>query len=261
MSSSEYNTCPSCAAQVPFDYIVCPFCGTSLAKIILTQKREKIPFLEILKRFKILITQPLEVAPLMDTVASNPDRRAGFLLAYGLGIGFILRIFAFAMHFPQTFTIDLISGLVFWFSFCLVGGIITGVLVYIVWLFMSILTNLFSRFLGGKGTLYETVCVTGYGFLPLLLGQLLSVLFLFITLPVAEPSVLATNPVVFIANLLLIPFLGWFILIVGTGLEKTHLLGKIEAFTIITTITIFFALITIFPIFPAIINSIVGPIT
>lgn len=197
----------------------------------------------------------------MDTVATNPDRRAGFLLAYGLGIGFILRILAFAMHFPPTFTVDLLSGLVFWLSFCLVGGGIVGVLVYIVWLFMSALINLFSRFLGGKGTFYETVCVTGYGFLPLLLGQLLSVLFLFITLPVAEPAVLAANGVVFIADLLLIPFLGWFILIVGTGLEKIHLIGKTEAFAIITTITVFFALITIFPILPTVVNSIIGPIT
>lgn len=246
---------------MPFDYIVCPFCGTSLAKIILKQKRDKTPFLEILKRFRILITRPLDVSPLMDTVSTNPDRRAGFLLAYGLGIGFILRIFVFAMHFPQTFTVDLLSGLVFWLSFCLIGGGIAGVLVYIVWLLMSALTNLFSRFLGGKGTLYETVCVIGYGFLPLLLGQLLSIVFLFITLPVAEPAVLAASPVVFIANLLLIPFLGWFILIVGSGLEKIHLIGKTEAFAIITAITIFFALITIFPVLPAVVNIFVGPIT
>ncbi|MFX0093035.1 MAG: YIP1 family protein [Candidatus Hodarchaeota archaeon] len=251
MSSSEYHTCPSCTAQVPYDYIVCPFCGTSLAKIVLQQKRKTVPIREIIKRFRILLTKPLDVSPLMDTVAANPDRRTGVLLCYGIGMGFIFRVFVFSTH-TASIGIDALAGLVFWLSFILIGGLLAAGLVYITWLIMGGVTQLFSRILGGKGTFDETICIIGYGFFPLLLGQTISSIFLGIFLPGGSPDVVAANPLTFIANLILIPFLGWFLLIVGTGIEKVHLLRRTEAFLITTAVTVLFALISIFPLLPEI---------
>jgi hypothetical protein len=80
MSSSEANICPQCREKVPADYVVCPYCGYSLVKIVRARVRARITLFESIGRIFRFYRRPHESQLLMQQIANNADRKGPIII-------------------------------------------------------------------------------------------------------------------------------------------------------------------------------------
>ena len=92
MSESESIICPNCSERSPAGYILCPYCGFDLTKMVRERERVRVTFREKLSRIYRSLYDPRESKRLFNEIGVNPDRIGAFLVLYLVAVSFGLRI-------------------------------------------------------------------------------------------------------------------------------------------------------------------------
>ena len=95
MSESESLVCPNCSERSPAGYILCPYCGFDLTKILKKAHRRPITFKERFSRIWRSVSDPRLSKILFREISVNPDRIGVIFLLYFLSVAYATRIGAF----------------------------------------------------------------------------------------------------------------------------------------------------------------------
>ncbi|MFX0117489.1 MAG: YIP1 family protein [Candidatus Hodarchaeota archaeon] len=239
MSISESIICPQCQERAPADYVLCPYCGYSLIKLVRERTRVHVGFTQSMDRIRRLIIDPKHTHETMREISANPDRKGGlmasFLISFFL---FEMIAFLFVRSHPADFLSSL-NGLLFALGIIiflpLIGGFFFLFVVYFVWWVFGLATWLLARLVGGKGTRKDTSSIIGYALLPLAPAFLISALIMFLIAPSGGgqsfDATLRDVNADFIA-IILLPFLVWSIYLGGLGIQHVHSLDRNFSFGI-----------------------------
>ena len=235
MSISDSIVCPQCQERAPADYVVCPYCGYSLIKIVRERTRVHVGFGQAIGRIRRLIADPMHTPEVMREIGLNPDRKGGLMIAFLISY-FLLELVAIVMFRSYPGGLEPLFALGLLITFPLMGSLILLFLVYLVWWIFGLTTWLIARLIGGKGSRGDTSGVVGYGMLPLALGFLVADLLMFILAPTPGEDdtfqdVLRDVDTGFV-GIILLPFIVWTAYIVGLGIENVHSLDRTYSFAI-----------------------------
>lgn len=227
MSISDSIVCPQCQERAPADYVLCPYCGYSLIKLVRERTRVHVGFGQAIGRIRRLIVEPIRdpsnslahTRETMREIGSNPDRKGGLLISYLISF-FLLEMVAIAYVRIEGF--PLVYALVIMVVFPLIGSLVFIFLVYLVWWAFGLATWILARLVGGKGTRKDTSGIVGYALLPLAPAFLVSDFIIFL---------LGTDDTGFVA-LVILPFLVWTIYLAALGLQHVHSLDRTFSFGI-----------------------------
>lgn len=225
MSFGDSIICPQCQERAPADYVLCPYCGYSLVKIVRERTRVHVGFGQAIGRIRRLLVEPImdpthsliRTRETMREISANPDRKGGLLISFLISF-FLLEMVA--VYWITANGFPLLFGLAFLIIFPLIGGFVFFFLVYLVWWIFGLATWLLARLVGGKGTRKDTSGIIGYALLPLALSFLVSDLVMFLQ-----------DNTDFVA-ILILPFLVWTIYLAALGLQHVHSLDRTFSFGI-----------------------------
>jgi len=223
LSASESIVCPNCNERSPAGYILCPYCGFDLTKIL--KKAQKIPitFKERFSRIWRSLSDPRLSKILFREISVNPDRIGVIFLLYFLSVAYATRIGAFMIkasdpswhdfHFYYFIIAPWFIGFVFFFL-ALFGWAIATLIVWLV-----------AKTLGGKAGLRDTFSIVGYSFGPLIAASLIySIIVIILGAPINSITDVTTeNYGIF--ELVYLPFLAIVAYHCGNGLHSGHLLN------------------------------------
>ena len=85
--SEDTVICPMCLERTPPEYIVCPYCGYDLTKIVYKVAMGALGTREIFGRIRKVIQQPRLA---MQDIADHPDRFGGILVMLALSMFLVL---------------------------------------------------------------------------------------------------------------------------------------------------------------------------
>lgn len=228
MSISDSIVCPQCQERAPADYVLCPYCGYSLIKLVRERTRVHVGIAQAIGRIRRLIGDPIKdptnslahTREIMREISSNPDRKGGLIISFMISF-FLLEMVAIAFVRTEG-GLPLLFALVLMVAFPLIGSFVFIFLVYLVWWAFGLATWLLARLVGGKGTRKDTSGIVGYALLPLALAFLVSDLIIFL---------LGSDDTGFVA-LVILPFLAWTIYLAALGLQHVHSLDRAFSFGI-----------------------------
>ena len=88
MSESESHVCPNCSERSPAGYILCPYCGFDLSKLVRAKHRVRITFREKFSRIWRSLYDPRSSKRLFTEIGVNPDRLGAFITIYFLSVAY-----------------------------------------------------------------------------------------------------------------------------------------------------------------------------
>ena len=228
MSESESLVCPNCNERSPAGYILCPYCGFDLTKILKKALKTRITFKERFSRIWRSLSDPRLSKILFKEISVNPDRIGVMFLLYFLSVAYATRLGAFMIkssdpswhdfHFFYFVIQPWFTGLIFFFL-ALFGWAITTLIVWLV-----------AKTLGGKAGLRDTFSIVGYSFGPLITASLVySVIVIILGAPI-NSIIPTTMENYWIFEIIYLPFLAIVAYHCGNGLHSGHLLNPIYSY-------------------------------
>lgn len=243
MSESESIVCTNCGERSPAGYVLCPYCGFNLVKIVRAATRVRVTFRERFSRIWRSFIDPRQSTTLFTEIGINPDRLGAIMVLYLVSVAYAMRMGAFAIKASNSSWNDLpvwffilgpwLVGIGFIF-FALFGWVVSGI---VVWLS--------AKTLGGKANLRDTMGIVGYSFGPLIPASFF-VSLLMIFLPWSF-SLTSQDYVIF--EFLYIPFLGLSAYHCGNGIRAAHLLSSLYSYAISGIVTAGYIILYILPSF------------
>ena len=246
MSESESIVCPNCSERSPAGYILCPYCGFDLTKILRQKQRIGITLFERFSRIWRSLSDPRDSKILFNEIGVNPDRLGVIILLYLLSVSYATRLGAFVIKGSNTSWHD------FHFYYALVSPWLIGVAFLLLalfgWLISSIVVWLVAKTLGGKASLRDTYSIVGYSLGPLITASLLiSIIVILIGRPLqTNDTWISAGYAIF--EVLYLPFLGICAYHCGNGLQSGHLLNPTYSYILSGSIAGGFALFYLLPI-------------
>ena len=248
MSESESIVCPNCGERSPTGYVLCPYCGFDLTKIVRAAHRVRVTFRERFSRIGRSFIDPRQSTTLFTEIGVNPDRLGAIMVLYLVSVTYAMRMGAFAIKastsswhdFAIWFTIlgSWIVGFGFIF-YALFGWVVSGI---VVWLS--------AKTLGGKANLRDTMGIVGYSFGPLITASFFVSLLIIFLGPTMTGSIgPETIQNYFIFELLYIPFFGLTAYHCGNGIRAAHLLSNLYSYAISGILTAIYVILYILPVF------------
>ncbi|MHA2175471.1 MAG: YIP1 family protein [Candidatus Hodarchaeales archaeon] len=230
MSESESLVCPNCSERSPAGYILCPYCGFDLTKILRQTQRIEITFRERFSRIWRSLLDPRDSKILFREVGVNPDRKGVLILLYLLSVAYATRLGAFAIKASSSTWHD------FHFWYFLIQPWLTGFVFLFLsvfgWLISSLVIWLISKTLGGKASLRDTYSIVGYSLGPLITASLLvSLAIILIGPPISSITTLTWTEFTMFEAIYL-PFLLIAVYHCGNGIQSGHLLNPTYSYLI-----------------------------
>lgn len=240
--SEDSIICPMCLERVPPEYIVCPYCGYDMTKIVHEAAVGALGIREIFGRIRKVIQQPRLA---MKDIADHPDRMGGVLIMLFLSIFLILsRGPAYLIRRGVIDPIGMITNLVI--LFLILGGVIFFVIPFLFWVLGSAIFWIIAKLIGGRGVNFaQTQGVVGYGLTPLALWAFISIPILLIALPSGDITTMANSTAEYILTILMVPALVWSLILIGLGLTRAHAFTHYEGMIIAALPILGFLLIII----------------
>ncbi len=248
MSESESLLCPNCSERSPAGYILCPYCGFDLTKIVRARERVRVTFREKFSRIWRSLFDPRESKRLFNEIGVNPDRFGALLVLYLVSVAYGIRLSALFITEADSswhdwhFWYFLISP---WFI-----GLAFLILAIFAWFVTSLVIWLIAKTLGGKAGFRDTQGIVGYSLGPLITASI--VVNLLIAILGFFGSGLGTitnttweNFTVF--EILYIPFLGLVAYHCGNGIRTAHLLNEYYSYGICGGLTLFYVVLFLLP--------------
>lgn len=251
MSLSESIICsnPLCKERVPTDYVLCPYCGTSLVEILQERIKTKIRLRDSMRRIYRLIRDPMRNTTLVTKdIAINADRKGPLLIILLFIMSFALKTTVLlpknsGFSIPQyaiggsifSIIISLLINIVYfvgyYMSVFILIPFIFGILILlagiIFWRLIAIIFHGMCKSLAGVGNRRDTASILGYSIAPLIISQLIEAVILFFIAP-SNPSF--SDPdfksLFFTLDLIIIPFFAWSFYILYLGTKEVHRLSE-----------------------------------
>ena len=245
MSSSESIVCPNCSERSPGGYILCPYCGYDLTKIVRARERTAITFRESLSRIFRSLYDPRLSPSLFNEIAVNPDRKGLFIVLILISITYSMRLGALLLKAAGPtwhdfhFWFFLISPFILWIAFF--------PLALFGWYAVSIAIWLIAKLLGGKAGFRFTNRLVGYALGPLIMGSLVISLIIAIIGP--GLTIIGTNTwrsYVFF-DIIYLYFIGLSAYHCGNGIQVLHLLNRYYAYGIGAIVALFYIVLYFLP--------------
>ncbi|MHA2053809.1 MAG: YIP1 family protein [Candidatus Hodarchaeales archaeon] len=230
MSESESLVCPNCSERSPAGYILCPYCGFDLTKILRQTQRIEITFRERFSRIWRSLLDPRDSKILFREVGVNPDRKGVLILLYLLSVAYATRLGAFTIKASSSTWHD------FHFWYFLIQPWLTGFVFLFLsvfgWFISSLVIWLISKTLGGKASLRDTYSIVGYSLGPLITASLLvSLAIILIGPPISSITTLTWTEFTMFEAIYL-PFLLIAVYHCGNGIQSGHLLNPTYSYLI-----------------------------
>ena len=248
MSESESFVCPNCSERSPAGYILCPYCGFDLTKLVRQAQKRAITLSERFSRIRRSASDPRNSKMLFREIGVNPDRLGVFFLLYFLSVAYGTRLGAYVlkagMENPSSY-----HDFHFWFFiiFPWFGGIIFLFLALFGWLLCSLSIWLVAKTLGGKASLRDTYSIVGYSLGPLITGSLVITLLLIFLGPSTITSETYLSNIRFF-ELIYIPFILISVYHCGNGLQEGHRLNPTYSYLLSGGIAGLFIILYIIPL-------------
>jgi hypothetical protein len=246
LSESESLVCPNCSERSPSGYILCPYCGFDLTKILRKAQRTPITFKERFSRLWRSLSDPRLSKILFREVSVNPDRIGVIILLYFLSVAYATRIGAYMIKATNSswHGFDLVYFIIQpWFT-----GIIFLFLALFGWAITTLVIYLGAKTLGGKAGLRDTFSIVGYSFGPLIPASLIYSL-LVIILGATIQGITATTVETFgIFELIYFPFLVFIAYHCGNGLHSGHLLNPTYSYILAGGVAGIYAILYLLPL-------------
>ncbi len=240
MSESESIVCPNCSERSPAGYILCPYCGFDLTKILRQKQRIGLTFKERFSRIWRSLSDPRDSKILFNEIGVNPDRLGVIILLYLLSVSYATRIGAFVIKASNTTWHD------FHFIYFLIlpwlAGIAFLILALFGWIITTLVIWLIAKTLGGKASLRDTYSIVGYSLGPLITASLVVSIFIIL---LGSPLNTVDNTTWMnyaIFEIIYLPFLAVCAYHCGNGLQSGHLLNPTYSYIISGAIAGGFAL-------------------
>ncbi|UCG01582.1 MAG: YIP1 family protein [Candidatus Heimdallarchaeota archaeon] len=245
MSESESLLCPNCSERSPGGYILCPYCGFDLTKIVRERERVRVTFREKFSRIFRSLVDPRESKRLFNEIGVNPDRLGAILVLYFLSVGYGLRVSAlFAKGANPSW-----HGWDFMFFFIAPWFVAIGFIILAIfgWFICSLIIWLIAKTLGGKASFRDTQGIVGYSLGPLIPASvIINVIITFIGPGLGTITTTTyTNYTIF--ELLYIPFLVLTAYHCGNGIRTAHLLNEYYSYGIAGGLTLVYTLLFLIP--------------
>jgi hypothetical protein len=230
LSESESLVCPNCSERSPAGYILCPYCGFDLTKILRQTQRIEITFRERFSRIWRSLLDPRDSKILFREVGVNPDRKGVLILLYLLSVAYATRLGAFTIKASSSTWHD------FHFWYFLIQPWLTGFVFLFLsvfgWFISSLVIWLISKTLGGKASLRDTYSIVGYSLGPLITASLLvSLAIILIGPPISSITTLTWTEFTMFEAIYL-PFLLIAVYHCGNGIQSGHLLNPTYSYLI-----------------------------
>ncbi len=247
MSESESHVCPNCSERSPAGYILCPYCGYDLTKIVRATQRVRITFREKFSRIWRSLYDPRMSKELFHEIGVNPDRIGAIITLYLLSVAYSLRLPALALKASDA------SWMGVQFPYFLISPWILAFAVILLalfgWLMSSVIVWLFAKTLGGKAGFRDTLGIVGYSFGPLITASFIANVLIAIIGPTIDTELITSTTYERFAlfDLVYLPF---FVLVVyhcGNGIQSAHLLNKYYSYGICGFIAIIYVFLFAFP--------------
>ena len=245
MSESESHVCPNCSERSPAGYILCPYCGYDLTKLLRATHRVRITFREKLSRIWRSLYDPRKSKHLFGEIGVNPDRLGAFITLYFLSVAYSMRFPVLVLKAADNswYLLQIPYLLIApWFiAFAMI------LLALFSWLMISIVIWLIAKTLGGKAGYRDTLGIVGYSLGPLITGSFLINIIIIVIGPPITTITTTTWESYAIFDLFYLPF---FVLVVyhcGNGIHKAHLLNKYFSYGIGTALILFYIVLFVLP--------------
>lgn len=245
MSESESLVCPNCSERSPGGYILCPYCGFDLTKIVRARQRVQITFKERFSRIWRSLYDPRQSKVLFHEIGVNPDRLGAIFVLYLLSVAYATRLPVLVFKGGSSSFRNLP------FLFYLISPWIVGIgfiiLALFGWLASGFVTWLIARLLGGKAGFRDTLGIVGYSLGPLITASVVINLIILVLGPQYGTIDTESWTAITIFEALYIPFLALSAYHCGNGIRTAHLLNNIYSYGISGIITVLFAFFYLVP--------------
>ncbi|MHA1970128.1 MAG: YIP1 family protein [Candidatus Hodarchaeales archaeon] len=245
MSESESHVCPNCSERSPTGYILCPYCGYDLTKLLRATQRVRITFREKFSRIFRSLYDPRISKPLFTEIGVNPDRFGAFITLYLLSVAYSVRLPVILSKGANN------SWRGLQFLYILIGPWFIAMAVIILalfgWVMISAVVWLIAKTLGGKAGFRDTLSVVGYSFGPLITASLIVnalIFFLGAGLGTVDANTWTQYQ---IFDFLYLPFIVLVIFHCGNGIRTAHLLNDYYSYGIGSAIALFYVVLFVFP--------------
>ncbi len=246
MSESESIVCPNCSERSPAGYILCPYCGFDLTKILRQRQKIGITFKERFSRIWRSLSDPRDSKILFNEIGVNPDRLGVIILLYLVSV-------SYATATVGTLVIKGSSSTWhdFHFFYFLIQPWLTGIAFFILavfgWIVSTIIIWLVAKTLGGKASLRDTYSIVGYSLGPLITACLIISL---VTILLGKPldvtdTRLSSGYAIF--DIIYLPFLAICAYHCGNGLQSGHLLNPTYSYILSGSVAGGYALLYLIP--------------
>jgi len=249
MSESESLVCPNCSERSPAGYILCPYCGFDLTKIVRARERVRVTFREKLLRIWRSFFDPRESKRLFNEIGVNPDRLGALIVLYFVSVAYGFRLSAFFFISANTSWHD-------WhFLFFIIAPWIIAIAFIILaifgWIISSLIVWLIAKTLGGKASFRDTQGIVGYSFGPLIPASIIiSLLITFLGPRLDVGTITSTTWTHYtLFEILYIPFLGLTAYHCGNGIRTAHLLNEYYSYGISGILTLIYIVLFLLPNF------------
>ncbi len=247
MSTSESIVCPNCNERSPAGYILCPYCGFDLIKIIRSREKVRVTIKETLGRIWRSLYDPRKSKTLFHEIGVNPDRKGAILVLYLLSVTFSIRLGSLLLktNNPNYFELAL------WYT--LTAPWILGFAMFLLalfgWFIIGLIIWILAKTLGGKAGLRDTLGILGYSFGPLITASfVINIIIVFIG-PVISSIATTTWRSFNLFEIFYIPFIALCAYHCGNGIHSAHLLNNTYSYGICAFISIAYTLFYLLPVF------------
>ncbi|MFX0015549.1 MAG: YIP1 family protein [Promethearchaeota archaeon] len=245
MSESESLLCPNCSERSPAGYILCPYCGFDLTKIMRARERVRVTFREKFSRIYRSFIDPRESKRLFKEIGVNPDRIGALIVLYLVSVAFGFRVGALFVKGSSPSW----HGWEFMYFFIAPWFVAIGLIILAIfgWFISSLIIWLIAKTLGGKASFRDTQGIVGYSLGPLIPASLIvNLLITFIGTNL--DSITTTSWIRYsIFEILYIPFLVLAAYHCGNGIRTAHLLSEYYSYGISGGLTLFYVVLFLLP--------------
>jgi len=246
MSESESLVCPNCSERSPAGYILCPYCGFDLTKIVKATQRVRITFKESFSRIWRGFFDPRQSKHLFKEVGANPDRRGAIITLILVSMAYASRIGVYAIKVSSTTWHDFHFWYALFFPFIVWPAFF--LLALFAWFILSTAIWLLAKTLGGKAGYRDTMSVVGYSVSPLISGSLIISLIVVLIGPPISNITTVTWEQFTLFEVLYLPFIVLAAYHCGNGLRASHLLSEPYSYSISGIMALLFIIFYLLPV-------------